>query len=101
MNERKGLDPSMQDVYLEDFVDEFAALLKTQLVGDRERWGDTWRHRIRGGQEQRIFANLDNYFDRFRHGGNPIPWLKVAGLALIAWVRESHPETLFSEEPQA
>ena len=84
-------------VYLEDFVDEFASRLKEQLKSDRERWGDTWRHRIRGGQEERIFSHFSNYFDMYLHGGNSVPWLKVAGLALIAWVREKHPETLLND----
>ena len=84
----------MGEINLEDYVDEFAGLLKAQLADDRTRWGDTWRHRIKDGQERRIFSHLQDYFDQFLHAGHAIPWLKVAGLALIAWVRESHPETL-------
>ena len=92
---------SADPVLLEDFVDEFAAELKAQLARDEKRYGDTWRHRTLKGQEGRAFATFDNYRDRFRYGGNPIPWLKVAGEALIAWVRENHPETLLTEEPEA
>ena len=75
-----------------DFLPEFTEALQKQLESDEKRWGDTWKHRIRGGQEKRIRAILDNYFDQWEHGGNPIPWLKVAGLALIAWNRETNSE---------
>jgi len=83
-----------EEIKLEDFVDEFAVALKGQLACDYVRWGDTWRKRPREGQELRGFATFDNYIDRFKNGGQPIPWLKVAGEALIAWVRENHPESL-------
>ena len=87
-----------EDVRLESFVPEFAEALVQQLVSDYARWGDTWRHRPREGQEGRGFATFDNYYDRFQHAGVPIPWLKVAGEALIAYVREVHPEFLITEE---
>ena len=84
----------MAEINLEDYVDEWAGMLKEQLARDRERCGNVWRRRTRTEQELRTFASFDNYYDMYKFAGQPIPWLKVAGLALIAWVRENKPETL-------
>lgn len=81
-------------VHVWDFVPEFTEALTAQLEEDEKRWGNTWQQRDIGGQDERIYAELDAYRDQKRYGGNPIPWLKVAGLALIAWIRENHPEVL-------
>jgi len=75
-----------------DFVDEFCAALKAQLEADETRWGDTWLHRQKDGQEERTVVVFNNYFDQFFHGGQSVPWLKIAGGALICWIRERHPE---------
>lgn len=75
-----------------DFIDEFATALKQQLEEDERRWGDTWLRRPKEGQEARTFARFHDYEDMFEHGDVPVPWLKVAGEALICWVREQHPE---------
>lgn len=80
-----------------DFLEEFSKELKKQLEADQKRWGDTWLQRIPEGQETRIEEHVKTYFDQFRNAGVPVPWLKIAGLALIAWVRENHPE-LWSKE---
>jgi hypothetical protein len=80
-----------------DFLQEFVAALSEQLIDDDRRWGDVWLHRTREGQEARIFETFDKYYDDYQENGTPIPWLKVAGNALIAWVREQHPD-LFPKE---
>jgi len=80
-----------------EYLDEFAKELKGQLESDQKRWGDTWLQRIPEGQEVRIEEHIKSYFDQWRNAGVSIPWLKIAGLALIAWVRENHPE-LWSKE---
>lgn len=68
----------------------FYRSLAAQLEEDEKRWGDEWKRRPREGQEDRIFARFDEYLRD--HQRNPstvrVPWLKVAGLALIAWWRE-------------
>lgn len=79
-----------------DFLPEFFEALKSQLKEDEERWGDTWLHRPREGQEERIREDFRDYFDKYEHAGKDINWLAVAGNALIAWIREEHPE--LSEE---
>lgn len=54
--------------------------------------------RTKEGQEDRAKRCFDDYFDRFENAGTSIPWLKIARDALIAWVRENHPE-LFPDRP--
>jgi hypothetical protein len=75
-----------------DFLPEFIKALEEQLKADDARWGDTWLKRTRDGQELRTRETLRDYFDQFENSGTPIPWLKIAGGALICWVREKHPE---------
>jgi len=75
-----------------DYIQEFSDALKNQLEEDDKRWGDTWLQRIPEGQEIRIEEHIKTYFDQFRNASRPIPWLMIAGLTLIAWVRENHPE---------
>lgn len=75
-----------------DFLQEFVAALSEQLINDDQRWGDVWLTRTREGQEDRIFETFAKYYAEFKENGTPINWLKVAGNALIAWVREQHPD---------
>lgn len=75
--------------YLPDFIDA----IRNQLVDDSKRWGDTWKQRPREGQELRVQARYNDYFAQFQNAGTPIPWLKVAGEAFIAWVRENNSKT--------
>lgn len=73
---------------LTEYLPELFERVKKQLEDDKARWGDTWKHRPRQGQEERIKERIDAYFDQWRYGGQPIPWLKIIGLAIIALVRE-------------
>ncbi len=75
-----------------EFLPEFISALEQQLKDDAERWGDTWLYRERIGQEFRTEVTFKGYFDQYKNAGVPIPWLKIAGGALICWIRENHPE---------
>lgn len=77
-----------------DYLPETFDRVKEQLQDDEKRWGDTWRKRLRTGQEYRIEEHINSYFDQYRNAGVPVPWLKIIGLAHIALVRESHPEEM-------
>lgn len=74
-----------------DFMFEFFAALTEHLKEDDKRHGDTWLLRTRKGQEVRIFERYFEYFNKW-HEGEDIDWLAVAGNAMIAWLREKHPE---------
>ena len=70
------------------YLDKFIEALSTQLLEDSKRWGETWLSRSKEGQEERTRKTFNDYFDQFELGGTPIPWLKIAGGALICWARE-------------
>ena len=71
-----------------DYLPEFTEALKQQLEQDEKRWGETWKYRSIEGQEERTFSVFHNYEDQFNNANIPVNWLKVAGNALICWVRE-------------
>lgn len=79
-----------------DYLGEFTSALRGQLEMDYLRWGDTWLNRPRRGQEIRNARVYARYFYRYFVHGEPIPWLKIAGNAMIAYVREHHAE-LFAD----
>jgi hypothetical protein len=81
-----------------DFIKEFVVALLKQLEDDEKRWGNTWLQRPREGQEFRIGEHIASYFDQYKNANKPVPWLKIAGLAMIAWIRENHPEIKNNEE---
>jgi hypothetical protein len=74
---------------LTEFLGEFNEAMIHQLEEDEKRWGNTWQQRPKEGQEIRIKERLDAYFDQNKNANQPIPWLKIACLSLIAWVREN------------
>lgn len=71
-----------------ELLPEFTKALEEQLKQDEKKWGDTWQKRKKEGQEQRTKAVFDNYFDQYFNAGVPVPWLKIAGNALICWARD-------------
>jgi hypothetical protein len=74
------------------FVPEFVKALRKQLIDDDKRWGTAWLEGTLEGQEDRMFQRISEYYNEFKSSGASMPWLKVVGLALIAWIREQHPE---------
>lgn len=84
---------------LAEYVEAFGIALYQQIKSDEKRWGDTWRYRPIVGQVDRMMARFRDYHDQYIHGpGEPFPWLKVAGEALIGWVRENNPDYYLEEE---
>jgi hypothetical protein len=86
MNRKTNIRPN-------DFIFRFADALHRQLEADYERYGDEWRKLPREGQEDRIYQRLEQYWVEFSRDEIPIPWLKIAGLALIAWIRDTYPKS--------
>ena len=82
----------MNEMHVWIFLPEFVKALEAQLKDDENRWGVTFLNRTREGQEERIIDTFYGYFDDYEIDNKPMPWLKVAGNALIAWARENHPE---------
>ena len=81
-----------------DLLPDFMIALDKQLKKDQERHGDRWKELPREGQEQRIFARFHVYHYDFASKGTPIPWLKIAGLALIGWTRDKHAKQQLEEK---
>lgn len=75
-----------------DFLKEHDDALTEQLKSDEKEWGDSWIHAPYEGMDERIAHHIEDYFLKFREVGTPIPWLKVAGYALIKWIRDNHRE---------
>lgn len=76
-----------------DYLEDFAQALAEQLVlRDEPRWKHEWLRRPREGQEDRIEQDFARYFRDYHTIGTPVPWLKVAGNAMIAWIRENYPD---------
>lgn len=71
-----------------DYVADFTVSLVNMLAEKETKWGNTWKKRPREGQESRIKARILDYFDQFENAGVPVPWTKIAGLALIGWIRD-------------
>lgn len=86
--------PSPQVV---DYLDEFVAALRTQLVSDEKRWGDAWLCHCAEQNNYHVIRFVEYYLESEK-SGNLLPWLKVAGGALICWIKENHPEILLKTE---
>ncbi len=91
------MSPRRYEVTLLDYVFRFAAALSHQLLEDEKRYKDEWRKLPKDGQEDRVYQRFEQYWVEFSRDGLPIPWLKIAGLAMIAWVRDNHPEALVEQ----
>lgn len=70
-----------------DYIPRLAGKLAEHLAIQNLEKGDLWTRLPREGQEERIFTKFGEYWNKFLKG-EPIPWLKIIGLALIAMIRE-------------
>lgn len=81
---------------LPEYFSEFANELETQIIDDNKRWGDTWKERglVWNGksQEQRFFEWVIEKYLQYAHNDKPFPWLKIAGEAMIGYIREKYME---------
>lgn len=87
----------MATYHNEDLIEllpETMEAVARQLEADAARWGDTWKQRSIGDQDQRIAGELQNYIDQLRNADQPLPYAKIIGLAHIALTRLNHPELL-------
>ena len=79
-------------ILVTDYLEDFCEALRDQLVEDEERWGDEWLKKSRADQSHRIFDRIQDYYEDYLEGYRDMPWLKIAGNALIAWIRDTYPE---------
>lgn len=75
-----------------EYLDEFVEALREQIIEDNKRWGNTWVERglVWNGksQEQRFFEWVIEKYLQYAHKNKPFPWLKIAGEAMIGYIRE-------------
>ncbi|HKC04736.1 MAG TPA: hypothetical protein VKC54_02605 [Patescibacteria group bacterium] len=79
---------SERQVSKEMFIKE----LQSQLQSDYVRWGDTWKKRTIEGQLERSYKKFNDYIDQYKNANQPMPWLKVAGNAVICLARLDNPD---------
>lgn len=87
--------PASGPLLLRYFQEEFIPKMLDQMHYDHNRWGDTWLMRTQDGQEDYIWKRFNEYFQMFAEFDKQIPWLKIAGYAVIAQAREDHPQWMF------
>jgi len=80
---------------LPEYLSEFFMELENQIYKDEERWGDTWKERglIWEGksQEERAFQWMNDKFINWSLNKDySFPWLKMAGEAMIGFIREKY-----------
>lgn len=79
---------------LPEYLPEFYKDFRDQLISDDERWGDTWKERglVWEGwtQEERFYSWLLCKWEEYRYENKPFPWLKIAGEAMIDYIREKY-----------
>jgi hypothetical protein len=75
-----------------EILPEVMKSLEEHFRADDIRWGDTWLKRTRKGQEERVIKSINDKFDKFLNGGQPIDWDAIMGDAAICKYREQHPE---------
>jgi hypothetical protein len=73
------------------YLTKFAGLLRQQLNEEYERTGEAWKEAPREGLEYRTIKRINGYWRAYQDGA-PLPWLKIAALALVGHLRENHPE---------
>lgn len=76
------------------FREEFFDKMLGQMADDHRRNGDTWLSRYENGVEFFIQQRFVEYFNMFEETSKPVPWLKIAGYAILAQARQDHPEWL-------
>lgn len=90
----KDIHQVTDPVLLQYFKNEFLPKLIAQMDYDNQRWGDTWLMPPKESQEEYIYKRFGDYFDYYTQYAKQVPWLKIAGYAIIAQAREDHPEWL-------
>jgi len=75
-----------------EYFDEFTEELRKQIIEDNKRWGNTWIERGKAGQEMRFYDWVSDKLENHYLEGLPFPWLKIAGEAMIGYIREKYME---------
>ena len=93
MSDNKNFE--ILDKSLPEYLPEFFIELENQLWKDNERWGGTWKERglVWEGksQEERAYQWMhDKFVNWSLNKDHSFPWLKMAGEAMIGFIREKY-----------
>jgi len=84
------------------FLPHFVVQMRRQLKDDEKRWGEAWLRYPLRGQTSRIFQRFWDYWMQWHLANQPMPWLKIACYAMIAWIRTTWPDVSPAwEEPDS
>ncbi len=86
--------PDEETILTRYFKEEFIPIMIEQMKYDHQRLGDTWLMKPSQGIDRQIRKRYEEYFEMNEKDGKPVPWLKIAGYAIIAQARLDHPEWL-------
>jgi len=93
MSNKKNFE--ILDKHLPEYLLEFFIELENQIYKDEEKWGDTWKERglVWEGksQEERAYQWMhDKFVNWSLNKDHSFPWLKMAGEAMIGFIREKY-----------
>jgi hypothetical protein len=81
-----------------DYIFRFAELIARSLDDAETSFqSDEWRKIPPEELESEIYSQFERFWVDFSRDGLPMPWHKIAGLALIGWVRTNYPKTFAAE----
>jgi len=81
------------------FVDAFGEAMVVELAENPDKLAKTWHTVTRENQEDHILTELEGIIADYDEADTPVPWLKIALLAMTAWVREKRPDLFPVDEP--
>ncbi len=85
-------------IQLTDYIFRFFEALARELDGLSEGPSDDWRSIPPDELEGALYSRLESFYVEFSRDGLPLPWLKIARIALVGWVRANYPKTY--QEPE-
>ena len=75
-----------------DYLEEFTKAIFNSLTEGEKKYGNYWLDFPEEDLAERIKDIYGNKFWEYLSENKPINWASVAGYAMIAWIRENHPE---------
>ena len=76
-----------------DYLEEFTKAIFDSLTEGEKKYGNAWLSPAKAhGVSFHSAHEIKTIFERFVVNDEPMDWASVAGYAMIAWIRENHPE---------
>ena len=75
-----------------DYLEEFTKAMFDSLTEGEKKYGNYWLDFPEEDLAERIKDIYNHKFQMLSAEDKPVNWASVAGYAMIAWIRENHPE---------